>query len=235
MVLHDSMLFPVRTAVTASLARPEAGDEGKFVALIRVLQERDPELRSRVVQVMGAHSGAGVTTVAQGIASVAAEIAGARVLLCDASPDRAALQAMQISQMPPTLSEMMAAGSDLSPAIVPVRGHKIALCALAGHDWSHRFAVNTLAYRSALGTLRRHFDLILIDAPPASESVIGPAIARDSDGVILVIEAESTQWSSAREAQRAIVEQGGMVIGAIFNKRRQHLPRSLRRWFQPGD
>lgn len=236
MVIHESSLFPVRPAlVTAQLARPEPGDEGKFIGLMRSLEEREPGLRSRVIQIMGVHGNSGVTTVTQCLASVAAEVAGARVLLCDASPQRSALRAMQISQMPPTLSEMMAAGSDLSAAVVPVLGHKIALCALAEQDWAHRFAVNTRAYASALDALRRRFDLILIDAPSVDSSVIGTSLAKEADGVILVIEAEATQWSAARQAQRAISEQGGVVIGTIFNKRRHHLPRLLRRWFQPGE
>lgn len=53
--------------------------------------------------------------------------------------------------------------------------------------------------------------------------------SRISDGVVLIVEADSTTAESAEAAVETIERSGGKVLGLVFNKRRLHMPRWLYR------
>jgi protein-tyrosine kinase len=72
--------------------------------------------------------------------------------------------------------------------------------------------------------LKDRFDLIIVDAPPASRFPDGLGIASQVDGVVLVVEAEKTRWPVARSARDKILKSGGNIIGIVFNKRKFYIP-----------
>jgi Mrp family chromosome partitioning ATPase len=75
-----------------------------------------------------------------------------------------------------------------------------------------------------LGALRECFDLVLIDCAPATVFPDSIALSRKADGVVLVIEAESTRWPVAETVHKQITNAGGKVVGIVFNKRRYYIP-----------
>jgi protein-tyrosine kinase len=72
--------------------------------------------------------------------------------------------------------------------------------------------------------LKDRFDLIIVDAPPATRFPDGPGIASQVDGVVLVVEAERTRWPVAQSVRDKIIKSGGNLIGIVFNKRRFYIP-----------
>jgi Mrp family chromosome partitioning ATPase len=72
--------------------------------------------------------------------------------------------------------------------------------------------------------LRKRFDLVLIDCAPATVSPDSIALSRKADGVVLVIEADSTRWPVAETVCQQVTKAGGKVIGIVFNKRRYYIP-----------
>lgn len=81
--------------------------------------------------------------------------------------------------------------------------------------------------RSRSAELRREFDFVIVDAPPLSRYADAIALGKLSDGVVLILEAESTR----REAARIAVENLGAskipVLGAVLNKRRFPIPEKI--------
>ena len=73
--------------------------------------------------------------------------------------------------------------------------------------------------------LRAAYDLILVDAPPATTSPQGLAVSRQVDGAVLVIAAEETRWPVAERVKQSIERSGGRVLGVVLNKRKYHIPR----------
>jgi Mrp family chromosome partitioning ATPase len=73
--------------------------------------------------------------------------------------------------------------------------------------------------------LRKLYDLILIDSPATTKSALGPALAKKTDRVLLVIEADRTRVPVVAAAARAIEVNGGRVLGVVLNKRRFRVPR----------
>jgi Mrp family chromosome partitioning ATPase len=70
--------------------------------------------------------------------------------------------------------------------------------------------------RSRMIELKKQFNYILIDAPPVTSSPNAVVLGQLADGVILVIEANSTRYESARLAKETFDEAKVNLLGAIL-------------------
>ena len=75
--------------------------------------------------------------------------------------------------------------------------------------------------------LRQEFDIIIVDAPPLGHYADAIALGRLSDGVILVIEAESTRKESALAAVENLRSSNVQILGAVLNKPVYPIPQKL--------
>ena len=202
-----------------------------MVTLLRRIHERGPGQSSRVIEVVSANHGEGVSSVVRGLARVASQHVGLRVLICDVSPDQSAIDDLKPEDDPVTLAEISAVGGDLTRAIYWIHETDIAICALSNEGAGAKMSVDIELSHNLISALRSSFDLILLDAPPISASPMGHSIAKAADGVVLVMASESTRLHSAAAARAQIEAAEGRILGVVFNKRRLHIPRSLYRLF----
>jgi len=72
--------------------------------------------------------------------------------------------------------------------------------------------------------LRTAFDYVLIDAPPVSPYTDASLLGQLADGVVLVLEANSTRRETAREAKQSLEAANSRVLAAVLNKRTFPLP-----------
>jgi len=83
--------------------------------------------------------------------------------------------------------------------------------------------------KKRIADLRKEFDYALIDAPPLNSYSEGVALGQFADGLVLVLEANSTRRdATARIAERLHAMQV-QVLGAVLNKRTFPIPASLYR------
>jgi receptor protein-tyrosine kinase len=83
-----------------------------------------------------------------------------------------------------------------------------------------------------LTELRDQFDYLLIDSPPASQYADALALGAMTDGVVLVVESESTHRDAARRTTRNLRAAKVRMIGAILNKRSYPIPHFIYRMMQ---
>jgi protein-tyrosine kinase len=84
-------------------------------------------------------------------------------------------------------------------------------------------------FEALIDELRRDFMYVIIDAPALNEYPDATLLARASDGVVMVVEAHSTNREAARKAKETLDVNGIPVIGAVLNKRTYPVPESLYR------
>jgi succinoglycan biosynthesis transport protein ExoP len=68
-----------------------------------------------------------------------------------------------------------------------------------------------------IGTVRRGFDFVLIDAPPLLGLADARIISRCTDGVIFICRAGYTTIDDLAEARRLLAEDGTYILGTILN------------------
>ncbi len=223
--IRDVREKPAATKIDVSPLKME-----DMVNLYRSVLAAFPESQCRIIQVISSNPGEGTSTVARGLAEAAAAIGNARVLLCDATTQHDAFRHFGMSADAKNLNDVAFGELDLRLAVEPVPGRGYAICALADPGAGPHVAVNVDAFDHVFASLRKQFDLVVVDSPPLNRGILGSALAKKSDGVVLVVEAEKTRIPVVGEARRVLEINGGNLLGVVLNKRRFHVPRIVYRW-----
>ena len=66
--------------------------------------------------------------------------------------------------------------------------------------------------------LRQKFDHVIIDSPPILPITDATIISTLVDGVIMVVESDSTSRAALARACRVMEHSGGRILGTVFNK-----------------
>lgn len=83
---------------------------------------------------------------------------------------------------------------------------------------------------STLNEAKEKFEYVLFVSKSMTHVTTALSIAQHADGVIMIIESESTSWKTCRWARDQIIGSGGTLLGVVLNKRKHHLPDWLRRF-----
>lgn len=94
------------------------------------------------------------------------------------------------------------------------------LCLMpSGRDVTNPVAlIDTPFFGEMMDELAKHFDLVLLDAPPVGMVIDAAEIAACCDGSVLVIEYNKTRLSDVAECKRQMERSGTKVLGCIINK-----------------
>ena len=235
----------VRRHVEVDMQPPPARDHLELAGLYASLEAALAASRGMVVQFVGDVARVGSSEVALRTCWVAAGVLGKRVLLLDdalappavldhpapdhSAPHRAPARWAQERVHQAGLSVPEPAAPDR--AITKVRGLELYFAPLQDGLRPANPLASTTAFASLLDGLRPVFDLILIVPKPMSDDPFARVFARHLDGSIIVVEAERTRGTTAAGLCDQLSAAGGVVLGTVLNRRRQHVPRWLRRWF----
>jgi len=91
------------------------------------------------------------------------------------------------------------------------------------------------AFDELLAYLRKDFDSILIDGAPMEMYADSSFLAPRTDGVMLVVRAESTPLGAPAVSLRELERVGAHVLGAILNRTQTFIPDFLTRLTNPQD
>jgi Mrp family chromosome partitioning ATPase len=81
--------------------------------------------------------------------------------------------------------------------------------------------------QARLGDLRAQFDYVLVSAPPAHLSADTIALGQFSDGVVLVLEANSTRREVAQKSKLSLETANVKLLGAVLNNRTFPIPKAI--------
>jgi len=217
----------VPSAVPVPSMFPELNMEEEMVRLHQHLDVLLPDVTHKVVQFIGARQGEGASTIANEFARVSAVRFGKRVLLLDAD-------AYKAPQASPDVVQLDDWGPTASPTRDPegispyqIGNASLFVGTLPHGNGSPKSAAASPRADGFWERLRQRFDLVLVDSLPAATSADGLAISAKVDGVILVVEAETTRWPVVQTLKDSILRSGGKVLGIVLNKRRYYIPDSI--------
>ncbi|MDO4546005.1 MAG: polysaccharide biosynthesis tyrosine autokinase [Bacillota bacterium] len=78
--------------------------------------------------------------------------------------------------------------------------------------------LNGELFTDLLAALRKAYDAVIIDAPPLGPVIDAAVIAPKCDGVVLVIEANSTSYRLALDVKKQLEVTGCKILGVVMNK-----------------
>lgn len=223
----------VLRAPAASATRPggQLLAPGELISLYQSIETGLPDLAARVVEFVSAYPAEGTTTVAWELAGVAAETLAKRTLFIDvtaaASPVGSALR----SQVKAGLLDVAYDRVVLDDAVVgagpPLLGYAVIGIEGGSNDG---LLAHLDRIKVVIEALRKHFDLIVVNAPNALSNANSVGIGRLVDGVVLVLEAERTRAPVMQQIMQVLEASGATLLGVVLNKRKFHIPRWIYRW-----
>lgn len=83
--------------------------------------------------------------------------------------------------------------------------------------------------RACFETLRREFDYVLVDAPPAALHSHTAVLGQAADGLVLVLEANATRRIAAKKVKETLECSNVRLLGTVLNNRTFPLPETLYR------
>ena len=215
---------------TDRTALEREGLRQKLLTVHRMIESALPNLPCRVIGLVGASGGEGTSTLARELAKIATTNFGRRVGLIDMSSGTASHH--QHFGVPPgtCLGDMLKRDMPVLDALPTVPDYAgLYLGKLGDGLGSPSTETVEITLSKALNSLREHFDLILLDLLPFHESSDALVVARESDGIIITVEAEKTRWPVVHNLKEKLIMQGANVLGVILNKRRFHIPSAIYR------
>jgi len=87
--------------------------------------------------------------------------------------------------------------------------------------------LNSDRMRERVSELRQEFDYVVMTAPPLNNFADGVVLGRLLDGVVLVVEANSTRRESALRVTESLRATKISVLGAVLNNRTFPIPEAL--------
>jgi len=188
-----------------------------------------PDPQHNIIQFISSRNREGVSTIVQEFGRVLVETQGRSVLLVDGDSQK--ITQHQFFGIPPktSLQYIMRNGGDLDQAITPVLHSRLFLAMLSGDSSETLQHEVTTSKRDLWNHIRKQFDMILIDTAPIDISDEGLELCAAAAGVVMVVEAEKTRAKVISHLKDRIVQNGGNLLGMVFNKQHYYIPKWIYR------
>jgi Mrp family chromosome partitioning ATPase len=203
---------------------PQTREEMERLKIMLSLAASRSELKT--VMFVSALAGEGVSTVSLGLATELAAGAMQGVLLIESSSGHAGLG--EWLQLSPRygLSDMLAKAIQRNEAVLATGVPRLFYLGRGRVDADFSQPRWTGLFEELIADLRDAFDYVVLDGGSLETSPDSLLLARRVDGVVLVIESE-TSASLVREATMNLRKAGANLLGVVLNRRRHYLPKFL--------
>lgn len=201
--------------------------EQTMTALYNSISSLVPAGKGRAIEFIAPHKGAGTSTLIREFAKVVAVKLKKSVLLLDAdhhAPTQ--VREFHLSQEQ-GWDAVLDRRERIESVLHPVGDSRLTVSQLLVKESEQPLIFESTQFRGMLNRLRETFDLILIDAPPATDYADGLVLGSKVDGIVLVAAAEETRWQAMQDVSRRVELMGGQVLGMILNNQRYHIPQAI--------
>jgi Mrp family chromosome partitioning ATPase len=180
-----------------------------------------------VLHFVAAAAGEGTSTIAREFALLAATSGRRRTLLIDAA--RRDLQTARYFNCDTArgLIDGIWIGYEEADLRRVVPGTSLSVACLVGERSNAPADAVTLS--GLYQQLRSQFELIVVDCPAMESGQYSTLLPEETDGIFLVIRAESTRPAVVTHAKALVEQAGGHFLGAVLNARRNYIPEFLYR------
>jgi Mrp family chromosome partitioning ATPase len=178
------------------------------------------------VGIASLHHGDGATTIARALATCLAATFRKRVVLVEANQRSPSLRQLYGLPDGPGFSDVLTNLVPLGGALQIAGGHRGVLV-LPASTLTMAANVGALALRTVLEALLGHADAVVVDLPPVLPYRDTGLLCAALDGVALVLRGGHAKVTESRMAIASLREAGVPVLGAILNREKPVLPRTL--------
>jgi uncharacterized protein involved in exopolysaccharide biosynthesis/Mrp family chromosome partitioning ATPase len=193
--------------------------------LIMYFELKEMYHKPKLVGITSTHHGAGVSSIAAGLAESLSETGDGNVLLVDMNPEHGpSVYPFYRGKPGCGLTEEVLEGNGREAAQVQENLYVVSLSYAQG---GNRVGVVPRRFASLLPKMKASdYDYIIFDMPPVSQTSVTAKVAGLLDMTFLVVESERSTSEQTRRCT-ALLEESRAKVTAVLNRYHNYLPRSL--------
>ena len=187
------------------------GMEAEMLSLYQNISSLLPDVSRPVVMFIGSQSNEGTSTVARQLAKTASLRLGKAVLLIDLDRSRPEFQVFVDVVPECELEDVIKTDKPVEKSFCQVEDTSLYVMPLFQQSSLNPKTIDSAKNAAFWESLRGRFDMIILDTP-ATLFPDGLALVRQTDGVVLVVEAERTRWPSHRASRKRLSKMVEMFL-----------------------
>jgi polysaccharide biosynthesis transport protein len=182
--------------------------------------------KPKLIAMTSCNHGAGVTTVAAGLAASLSETGEGNVLLVDMNMDQGAAHPFYRGKPACGLEELLMGDNKQQKREEAMVQDKLFV--VSGTETDQRLPkILPKRFTHLLPKLQSsEYDYIIFDMPPMSQTSVTPRLAALMDVVLMVVESGKTHRDVLQHAN-AMLQETKTNVGVVFNRQRTYVPRAL--------
>jgi capsular exopolysaccharide synthesis family protein len=196
----------------------------RLVQRVFLLQAQEPP--TAVVFASIDHGG-GCSRICARAAETLSRNTGGSVCLVEANLRSPALPGMFGTTNHHGLTEALLQEGSVRSFAKPVYGDNLWLLSSGSLSADSPDLLNSERMRSRFAELRKEFDFVLVDAAPLTRYSDAIVLGQITDGLVLVLEANSTRREAALQIAESLRASDIRILGAVLNKRTFPIPEML--------
>jgi len=204
----------------------ERDETTKLVSRLFLLPEVEAP---RCVVFSGADSGTGCSRICASTAAVLAAQGAGSVCVLDANLRSPSLHQQFGLENHYGLTDALRGTERIRNYVSVLLGGKLSLLSSGStvENWQTLLASQEM--RTRMAELKEEYDYLLVDIPPLNLYADGIVLGKMSNGLILVIKANSSRREVAQKVVEEVKSSNVRLLGAILNERRFPIPEALYR------
>ncbi len=181
----------------------------------------------RMVVFAGIDHGNGCSRIALSVAGTLAGNARGAVCLVEANFRSPALPGMVGTTNHHGLTEALLQEGPIRSFAKPVCNDSLWLLSSGSLAQDSPNLLSSERLNARVAELRKEFEFVIVDTPPLTRYADAIALGQLSDGMVLVLEAESTRREAALMAVENLRSSKIQILGAVLNKRTFPIPERI--------
>lgn len=202
----------------AQLKRSNVSDYAEGLRLLRFgLMNAREGLPPRIVLLTGADWGVGCSTAVLGLGRAMATV-GLRVVILDANfrkPGQAGL--LELSPQGSGVAEYLSGAASLSEIVIADVEPGLSVVSATPDAASPADMISAPRFSALPAKLAQAFDVVLIDAPPATGLADTTMLAGLADSTVLIVRSQTTRAALVVAAIDALEGAGGNIVGTVLS------------------
>jgi Mrp family chromosome partitioning ATPase len=214
-------------AAQAHFNQQDAVTREESLKLVQSVFLSRSELSPRTVVFAGIDSGNGCSWVCGHVAETLADQRVGSVCLVDANLRSPALPEFFGVSNHYGLTDSLSNSGSIRDFAKVVRSDNLWLVSCGSNASASLGQLNSENMKARVAELREEFDYVLIDSPPLNRYSDGVAVGHLSDGLVLVLQANSTRREAAAKVVEDLRAAEIRILAAVLNRRTFPIPEAV--------
>jgi len=162
--------------------------------------------------------------------SMAQDLNKKQILLVDADMRRSGISRYLGIKSEIGLADLISNGANVDDALLNIGVENLTILPAGKHPHNPAELLGSAKMKNLISQLRSKYDYIIFDTPPIISVTDAGLLGAETDGVIMVIQAERTQKGVVDHAENLLKQAQAKLLGYILTNIQYHIPAYIYRY-----